>query len=120
MNKKLAVLAATSSEKDLSQRNVPTDFSLFRLPAKDLTASGVSSSSGLKWEGRWVNRFSHPGALFSPVLFRARLPTYRKDRRIRTGECTSILGFGSYLPNFLYKTRARTLALVLAGSLESA
>ena len=28
---------------------------------------------------------------------------YRKDQRIRTGECTSIFGFGSYPPKFSYK-----------------
>ena len=28
---------------------------------------------------------------------------YRKDRRIRTGECTSIFGFGSYPPKFSYE-----------------
>ena len=28
---------------------------------------------------------------------------YHKDRRIRTGECTSIFGFGSYPPKFSYK-----------------
>ena len=27
---------------------------------------------------------------------------YRKDQRIRTGECTSIFGFGSYPPKFSY------------------
>ena len=31
------------------------------------------------------------------------LATYRKDRRIRTGECTSIFGFGSYPPKFSYE-----------------
>ena len=28
---------------------------------------------------------------------------YHKDRRIRTGECTSIFGFGSYPPKFSYE-----------------
>ena len=28
---------------------------------------------------------------------------YRKDRRIRTGECTSIFGIGSYPPKFSYE-----------------
>ena len=32
-----------------------------------------------------------------------RARTYRKNQRIRTGECTSIFGFGSYPPKFSYE-----------------